>query len=106
MKNTKQSSTLTLEGLSKMWGTDLKNETNTIVETTHQRIRTTGLLSNRFMTDKAHLWYNHLSCSYATFYVEYLKVGVKYIRQFISSNLYTNKIGFNKLLPCTNETYE
>ena len=50
MENTKQYSTLTLEGLSNMWGMVLKNTIMMIATTTHQSIMTTVISANRFRT--------------------------------------------------------
>ena len=59
----------------------------------------TGLLENQFKTDKAQLKYEQIYCLYGTFYVEYLKIGVKLMRQFIGGTLYNNKLGFKKFFP-------
>ena len=40
---------------------------------------------------------------YVTLYVDHLKVVVKSVRQFRGGNLYTEKLGFKKFLPCSNE---
>ena len=96
--NSKKEDSLTPEELSRRWGIGLRKAT------THKYIRTTGLLTKRFRTDKAQLRYKQLSRQYGTFYVDYLKVGVTSIRQFIGGTLYTNKLGFKKFFPCTNET--
>ena len=45
-----------------------------------------------------------ISCWYGTFYVDYLKVGVKSVGQFIGGKLYTNKLGFKIFFPRSNET--
>ena len=100
----KTSTSLTPESLSKLWGIGLKTAKRTIEATTHQCIRSTGLLSKRFKTDKSQLRYKQLSRRYGGFYVDYLKVGVKSIRQFIGGTLYTNKLGFKNFFPCSNET--
>ena len=96
--NSKKEDSLTPEELSRRWGIGLRKAT------THKCIRTTGLLTKRFRTDKAQLRYKQLSRQYGIVYVDYLKVGVTSIRQFIGGNLYTNKLGFKKFFPCTNET--
>ena len=95
---------MTPEELSRKWGIGLSTAVRTLKATTHKCIRTTGLLTKRFRTDKAQLRYKQLSRQYGTFYVDYLKVGVTSIRQFIGGTLYTNKLGFKKFFPCTNET--
>ena len=102
--NSKKEDSLTPEELSRRWGIGLSTAVRTLKATTHKCIRTTGLLTKRFRTDKAQLRYKQLSRQYGTFYVDYLKVGVTSIRQFIGGNLYTNKLGFKKFFPCTNET--
>ena len=97
-------STLTPESLSKMWGIGLRTAKRTLKSTTHQCIRTTGLLSKRFKTDRSQLRYKQLSRRYGPFYVDYLKVGVKSLRSYIGGTLYTNKLGFKKFFPCSTET--
>ena len=37
--------------------------------------------------------------------MDYLKFGVKSIRKFIVDTFYTKNIVFEKLFPCTDETY-
>lgn len=103
IKSSKKDS-LTPEELSKKWSIGLNTAAATINATTHKCIRTTGLLSKRFRTDKAQLRHKQLSRQYGTFYVDYLKVGVTSIRQFIGGTLYTNKLGFKKFFPCSDET--
>ena len=82
-----------------MWYIWLKTAIKTLDETTHQWIRPTGLLAKRFKTDKVKLQYKQISRQYGTFYFDYIKVGVKLVRQFIGGTLYTNKIGFKKFSP-------
>ena len=101
-----QSRSLTPEKLSSMWGIGLKTARRTLLATTHECIRTTGLLAKRFKTDKSQLRYKQLSKRYGSFYVDYLKFEVKSVRQFIGGTLYTNKLGFKKFFPCTSETSE
>ena len=57
MKDNKQSSTLTMEEISKIWGLCLKTAIMMLAQTTHQNIRTTGLVSKYFRTDKSQLCY-------------------------------------------------
>ena len=96
--------TLLPEDLSKMWNIGLATASRTLKATTHKCIRTTGLLTKRFRTDKSQLRYKQMTRQYGRFYVDYLKVGVTSIRQFIGGTLYTNKLGFKKFLPCSSET--
>ena len=51
--NSQQVNSLTPETLSMMWQIGLKTAKNTINATTHKCIRSTGLLSKRFKTDKS-----------------------------------------------------
>ena len=53
--HSKHSTTITPEELSKLWCIGLQTAKNTLKSTTHQAIRTTGLLAKRFKTDKAQL---------------------------------------------------
>ena len=79
---------------SMMWGTRLKTEINTLETTIYQCIRYTGLLAKWFKADKYKLKYKQLSCQYNTFYVDYLKLRFKSVRQFIGVNFYiTNSTG-------------
>ena len=87
-----------------MWGIGSKTTIKTLDKTNHQWIRSKGLLPKRFKTYKAQLGYKQISCWYSTLYVDYLKVGVKSVIQFIGGNLYNNKLGFNNFFPCSNET--
>ena len=104
--NSQQTDSLTPESLSMMWQIRLKTAKNTIDATTHKCIRSTGLPSKRFKTDKSQLKYNQLSRHYGTFYVDFLKIAVKSIRGFIGGMLYCNKLGYKKFFPCTSETQE
>ena len=69
--------------LNNYYNTGLNNMIKTLDATTYQCIRSTGLLAKRFKTDKSQPRYKHVSCRYGTFCVDYLKVGVKTVRQFI-----------------------
>ena len=89
-----------------MWGIGLETSINTLDTTTHKCIRSTGLLANRFKTDKYQLLYKQLSSWYGKFYVEYIKVGVDSVRQFIGGNFHTEKLGFDTLFLCSDETLE
>ena len=101
-----QVDSLTPETLSMMWHIGLKTAKNTINSTTHKCIRSTGLLSKRFKTDKSQLRYKQLSRHYSTFYVDFLNVAVKSIRGFMGGMLYCNKLGYKKFFTCTSETQE
>ena len=52
------------------------------------------------------LRYKQLSRHYGAFYVDFLKVNVKSLREYIGGMLYCNKLGFEKFFPCVNETQE
>jgi len=99
-------STLTPAELSQLWHIGLSTARRTLHATTHKCIRTTGLLTKRFKTDRSQLRYKQLSRRYGTFYTDFLKAGVKSVRQYVGGTLYTNKLGFKKFFPCTNETSE
>ena len=90
--------------LSRMWGIGLKSAIKTLYGKTHNISSSTGLLSKRFRTDKAQLRYKYISRWYGTFYVDYLKMGVKSVRQFIEVTFYTNKLGSKKFSPFSNLT--
>ena len=91
--NSKRKNTLSAEELSKKWNIGLKTAMRTLQATTHKCIRTTGLLSRRFKTDKAQLRYKQLTRQYGTFYVDYLKINCKSLRGYIGGTIYTNKLG-------------
>ena len=94
---------LSPEQLSQLWRIGLKTAERTIKASTHQCIRTTGVLTRRFRTDKAHMRFKQLSTHHGDFYADYLKCAVKSIRGFIGGTVYTNKLGFNKFFPMTTE---
>ena len=94
---------VTSEQLSKMWRINLNTDQRIVKYTTHQCIRTAGIIANLFNTDKAQLWYKQLCWRHIKFRVDYLKVGAKYVRDFIGRYLYTNKLGFKKFFPCSDE---
>ena len=101
--NTSKSDAMTPEELSCRLCIGLKTAARTLKATSHQYIRTTGLLSKRFRTDKAQLHYKQLSRQYGTFYTDFLKVSVRSIRGYIGGVIYTNKVGFKKFFPCESE---
>ena len=101
--NSSRSDSISPEELSRRLCIGLKTAARTLKATSHQYIRTTGLLTKRFRTDKSQLRYKQLSKQYGTFYTYFLKVAVKSIRGFIGGVLYTNKIGFKKFPPCESE---
>jgi hypothetical protein len=104
--NSTMSDSITPEELSRRLCIGLKTAARTLKATSHQYIRTTGLLSKRFRTDKAQLRYKQLSRQYGTFYTDFLKVAVKSIRGYIGGVIYTNKAGFKKFFPCESEKGE
>ena len=65
---------------------------------------TTRLLAKRLKTYKVQLRYKKTSRWYGTFYVDYIKVVFKSMRQFLGGTLYTTKLGFKKFFPCSNKT--
>ena len=95
--------TMTPEVLSQMWNIGLGTAIRTLKASTHKCIRTTGMLSRRYKTDKSQLRYKQLNKQFGTFYVDYLKVGSKSIRGFIGGTVYTNKLGFKMFFPCADE---
>ena len=97
--STKRQDTLTPEALSKLWRIGLKAAKMTILATTHQCLRTTGLLSRRFRTDRAHMRYKRLVTKQGLFYVDALLSKVTSIRGYTCGNLYTNNLGFRKFFP-------
>ena len=91
---------------SNLWHIGLETAKRTLNAITHNCIRSTGMLGRRYKTDKSQLRYKQLTRRYGTFYVDFLKTGITSVRQFIGGTLYTNKTGFKKFFPCTNETSE
>ena len=59
---------------------------------------------NQFKTDKSQLKCKNICCRYGTFYVDYLKVGVKSVRQFIGVIFILTNLDSIKFFPCSNET--
>ena len=104
--NSRRKDTITPEQLSKQLNIGLNTATRTLKATTHTFIRSTGLLSKRFRTDKSQLRYKQLSKQFGTFYADYLKVESKSLRGYVGGVLYTNKVGFKKFFPCENEKGE
>ena len=100
---TNRSDRLSPEKLSQLWRIGLKTAERTLKASTHQCIRTTGVLTRRFRTDKAHMRFKQLSTHHGEFYADYLKCAVKSIRGFIGGTVYTNKLGFKKFFPMTTE---
>ena len=100
---TSRKDTITPEALAKRLNIGLATATRTLQATTHQCMRTTGLLTKRFKTDKSQLRYKQLTRGYGTFYTDYLKVSVKSLRGYIGGVIYTNKLGFKKFFPCETE---
>ena len=94
---------LTPEDLSKRLSIGLATAKRTLQATTHKCLRSTGLLSRRFRTDKSQLRFNQLTRAYGRFYCDYLKVSVTSIRGYIGGVIYTNKVGFKKFYPCDSE---
>ena len=102
MASNRQSS-ITPEELCRRLHIGLATAKRTLQATTHQCIRSTGLLTKRFKTDRSQLRYKQLTRGYGTFYTDYLKVSTKSIRGYIGGVIYTNKLGFKKFFPCENE---
>ena len=101
---TRRDDSISPEDLCKLLHIGLATAQRTLQSTTHQCIRSTGLLSRRFKTDRSQLRYKQLMRGYGTFYCDYLKVGCTSLRGFIGGVVYTNKVGFKKFYPCTDET--
>ena len=80
MVTLRESDSLIPEQLIIMWQIGLKTAKNTILATTHKYIRSTGMLTRRFKTDKSQLRYRQLTHHHGTFYVDFLKVAIKSIR--------------------------
>ena len=95
--------TLTPTQLARKWRTSLKIAKRTLASTTHRCIRTTGQLTRRFRTDKAHMRYRRMATGHGRFYVDTLFSKVKSIRGFTCGNLFTNKMGFRKFIPMEKE---
>ena len=106
MKTTDKKDSISAEDLSKKLHIGLHTALRTLKATTHQFIRTTGMLAKRFRTDKAQLRYKQLSRIFGSFYCDYLKSSVKSIRGFKGGVLYTNKLKFYKFFPCESEKGE
>ena len=94
---------ITPEDLAKLWRIGIKTAQRTLRATTHQCIRTTGILSRRFRTDHAHMRYRQLSTHHGQFYTDYVKSSVESIRGFIGGNMYVNKLGFKAFFPMMSE---
>ena len=73
-------SSISPEELSKGWQIGLATALRTLKATTHEHIRSTGLLSKRFKTDRSQLRYKQLSRRYGTFYCDYFKATYKSVR--------------------------
>ena len=82
------------ERSSKIWNNFLKNAQSTLKYNTKQCISTMGLLSKHYKTVRYHLQYKQLCCRHVPFYVDYLKVGSKYVKVFVGGTSYTNKLCF------------
>ena len=100
---TNRSDRLSPEKLSQLWRIGIKTAERTLKASTHQCIRTTGVLTRRFRTDKAHMRFKQLSTHHGEFYADYLKCAVKSIRGFIGGTVYTNRLGFKKFFPMKTE---
>ncbi len=96
---TRRKDQLSPESLARLWQCGLKTAERTLKATTHQCLRTTGVLTRRFRTDKAHMRYKRLASKQGTFYVDTLKAKVRSLRGFTCGNLYTNNLGFKKFFP-------
>ena len=97
---------ITPEEMCKMLHIGLQTAKRTLNATTASFICTTGSMTRRFRTDKAHLRYKQLSKVFGSFYCDYLKSKVKSVRGYIGGVLYTNRIGFHKFIPCDSEKGE
>ena len=104
--STKRDSSITPEDLCKLLHIGLGTAQRTLKATTYQCIRSTGLLAKRFKTDRSQLRYKQLMKGFGTFYCDFLKVGCVSLRGFMGGVVYTNKVGFKKFYPCSNESGE
>ena len=102
--SSRREDSITPEFLSKHLNIGLATAKRTLQATTHQCVRSTGLLAKRFKTDKSQLRYKQLMRGHGNFYCDYLKSSVKSIRGHIGGVLYTNKCGFKKFYPCSTES--
>lgn len=101
---TNRNDRISAEELSKLWRIGLKTAARTVKATTHQCLRTTGILTRRFRTDKAHMRYKQLATKHGQFYVDTLFSKVKSLRGYTCGNLYTNNLGFKKFYPMMSNT--
>lgn len=104
MKATQRKDHISPEDLSRLWNIGLKTAERTLKATTHQCIKTTGILTRRFRADRAHLRYKQLATHLGDFYVDTLKSSVKSICGYFCGNIYTNRIGFKKFYPMSSFT--
>ena len=100
----KKKNKLSPEALSELWQIGLKAARRTLKSTIHTCICTTGNLTRRFKTDKAHMQYKKLSTCKGSFDVNTLFMKVKSIRGFTCGNLYTTALGFKKFFPMESKT--
>ena len=97
---TNRSDRLSPEKLSQLWRIGIKTAERTIKASTHQCIRTTGVLTRRFRTDKAHMRFKQLSTHHGEFYADYLKCAVKSIRGFIGGTFTLTNLDSRNFSPC------
>ena len=101
---TKSKASLTPEQLSRLWHIGISTASRTLKATTHKCLRSTGMLARRYKTDKSQLRYKQMTRQFGTFYCDYLKVSTKSIRGNIGGTVYTNKLGFKRFYPHSDET--
>ena len=94
------------EKISKKWQIVPKMVIFTLIATTYQYITISEILFRRLRTDKLQLRYNQLSEAYEKVYSDYLKFGVKLVRGYTGGVICTNKTGFKKSSPASEETSE
>ena len=70
---------LSPEHLSRLWKIGLRTAQRTLQATTHKCIRSTGMLSKSYRTDRSQLKYKQMRQQYGTFYVDFVKCAVKSI---------------------------
>ena len=86
----------TMEELTSRLCIGLKTYACTLKSSTHQYFCTTDYITKRLSTNKSHLCLNPLSWQYDTFWTDFFKLQVTYIRGCCEEKLYTNKIVFKK----------
>ena len=74
--NSKRQDSINPEEISSHLCIGLKTAARTLKATFHKYIITTGFLTKKLCTDKAHIFYKHLYRQYCNFYTDFLKLQV------------------------------